>query len=240
MWTLGWHDLADDAESFEYPLSNWFSQPRDEALVNNLHDKMAQALGFPVYAQQPAIMRGTAFAQLLHYLSSPVTASGDYSRWGISRVFGLTDMETSKSQDKTLQQVGTWLPVLWQEQMLAGDGLLGHCELPGQPVVSAVGAVPRTDLDILTEAAQTSGADEVSKKFHELSMSVCLLLDDRSVAAEGYQDSWKRFWAAVNLFQFLPNFLPASRTGIEEQVYAPVIEFTRTTCLLYTSPSPRD
>ena len=228
VWTLGWHDLADD-ESSEYPLSNWFSQPRDEALVNNLYDKMAQALGFPVYAQQPAIMRGTAFEQLLHYLSSPVMATGDYSRWGMSRVFGLTDMETSKSQDSSLQQVGTWLPVLWQEQMLAGDGLLGHCELPGKPVVSAVGAVPRPDLDILSEAAQITDGDEVSKKFRELSMSLCLLLDDRNVAAEGYQDSWKRFWAAVNLFQFLPNFLPASRTGIEAQVYAPVIEFTRTT-----------
>ena len=55
-------------------------------------------------------------------------------------------------------------------------------------------------------------------------MAVTLRLDDSQVSAEDYQRQWRRFWAAVNLLQYLPEFMPVSRSGIEAQVYAPIIE----------------
>ena len=41
---------------------------------------------------------------------------------------------------------------------------------------------------------------------------------------EAFRDQWRRFWAAANLLQFLPEFLPLSRRGIEERVYAAIVE----------------
>ncbi len=220
VWTLGWHDLPDNKPDNEMVLDPWFSQPRDKALINDLFDKIAKQLELPVYGQQNEITRGAAFQQLLQLLAKPVATKNAFSHWAVSRTFGLTDLVSSQKQDNSLQQVGTWLPVPWQERYLKNLSLLGCSELFGVPAVMAVAGITESDIVAFSAGSPTNKPD-----LDNMNISLCLLLDDRQVEAEGYQDSWKKFWASANLLQFLPAFLPACRTGIEAQVYAPVIEF---------------
>ena len=234
VWSLTWQDLPGHATAPEYLLESWFDQPYDRNVTEKLYDQIAASLSLPRYAQQHESVRRPAFEQLLQYLRDPVGVTDAYREWAVSRVFGLTNMAASSDQQPVLQQVGAWLPELWQEKHLSGDGLLGRCELSSEPVVTAVAAIPSAALDALTQvknkATENSGANTSVTTAHksilpeDLPLSLCLLLDDREVVHEGYRDSWQLFWSAANLLQFLPHFLPASRSGIEAVAYAPVLE----------------
>jgi len=55
-------------------------------------------------------------------------------------------------------------------------------------------------------------------------IAVCLHLDDSDTTSSEYKLAWRRFWSAANLLQYLPEFMPTSRTGIEARRYAPIID----------------
>ena len=235
VWTLGWHDLPDDKAENEMVLDSWFTQPQDKAIIDTLFDKIAKQMGLPAYGQQNDITRGASFQHLLQLLAEPVATTNAFSHWAVSRAFGLTDLTSSQNQENTLQQVGAWLPVPWQEKYLKNLSLIGSCDLFGIPKVLAVTGITETDIEAFSAATPTNKVD-----FSTMNISLCLLLDDRQIEAEGYQDSWRRFWASANLLQFLPAFLPACHTGIEDQVYAPVIEYGQGNLKKGSDPTIKD
>jgi len=249
VWTFGWRDLPSSDEPREPDLVAWFIQPFDRTMTDRIFDKAAVKLGIAAFARQAHETRLHPFDQWLHLLADPIVATQDYTSWAFSRAFGMLDQANSQTAELH-QQVGSWLPVPWQEDHLAGsDSLLGFRRLDGTPVVDAVACMPRQGLALLAEMSKSarkaapsngldigsdvldqvaeSAPDWSSTSTHPLAslpMAVVLRLDDSDTSAEDYQRQWRRFWAAANLLQYLPEFMPVSRSGIEALRYAPIIE----------------
>lgn len=90
------------------------------------------------------------------------------------------------------------------------------------------------------QAADGGRADPVNVAAHPLaglSIACALLLDDATPNGETFRDQWRRFWAAANLLQFLPEFLPLSRSGIEARRYAAIIEDAEGLAVMATGPA---
>lgn len=254
VWTMGWRDLPADDDRREPELAEWFSQPRDRFMIDKVFDPAAATLGIGSFAIQPHETRSRVFVQWLHVLADPMTAEREFTSWAYSRAFGLLDFEASKAPDVLRQRVGTWIPGAWQDLYLDGELLLGHREFEGMPMVDAVVSLPKSALAILTDAVRTAKAEAVvgtrdpmssldktldeaaepkltmndrKASVHplaELPLSMVLRLDDAMPVGDDFKRQWRRFWAAVNLLQYLPELMPVARAGIEKQVYAGVIE----------------
>jgi len=97
-----------------------------------------------------------------------------------------------------------------------------------QPVGTRDPMSPMEASSELSEVAESRiAADSRKASVHPLAhlpLSVVLRLDDTNPSGDDFQLQWRRFWAAVNLLQYLPELMPVSRSGIERQVYAPIIE----------------
>ena len=252
VWTLGWHDLPGrERDEYRKPmLGEWFGQPAHRAVIDGFYDTTVDQLDLPRFANQPPETGQPVFEQLLHYLRDPIAATRDYTGFATSRAFGLLDPSSAANADPIAQAVGTWLPEPWQERHVdvsARARLIGCHELAGQPSVTAVASLGRDSLKALTERAETVcrnaraknpdhtaarrvaepepsyGAD-APHPFHDLVLACALRLDDAHPDGDEYRDQWRRFWAAANLLQFLPEFLPLSRSGIEARRYAAIIE----------------
>ncbi len=221
VWTLFWSDLAPTDEQPEYLLGRWFEQPSvsGKAVVEGIYNKIAGELGLQAYGTQPAVCREPSMAQFLAYLARPVVSKVLFQHWAVSRIFGLAGRD---QQAQVIQQAGTWLPVPWQEQHLSDDGLAGIETLDGYPPVTAVSVVRRQTMQQLQGHGDAGQSGTLPQG---LAVSLCLQLDDTNPEHESFQEGWKRYWAAVNLLQFAPAFLPVCRSGIEAQVYAPVLEY---------------
>lgn len=253
VWTLGWRDLPAEDEHREAELGDWFTQPHDRVMVDKVFDPAAAALGIGSFAIQPQETRARVFVQWLHVLADPVIAEREFTSWAFSRAFGLLDSKTFQAPDALRQRVGTWIPAAWQDLYLDEESLLGHREFTGTPMVDAVVSLPKSALGLLSdwaraakqeaigtrdpmsaydksldEAAEpTMGKSYLKASVHPLAalpLSMVLRLDDRNPVGDDFKLQWRRFWAAVNMLQYLPELMPVSRSGIEKQVYAGVIE----------------
>ena len=223
VWTLFWSDLATPTEEASYALDSWFAQPSHAGrkVIKTLYDPIATALGMHAFGVQPQVCRSLPFEQLLAYLAQPKTTADTLRQWSVSRIFGLCN---SEGTDQVLQHAGTWLPVPWQEQHLQDVALAGLEKLDGYPVVTAAAIVGNQALSQLQTHARAGNTATLPA---HLDLSICLQLDDDNPDHEAFHTNWQRFWAAANMLQFAPSFLPVSRSGIEQQVYAPVLDFYR-------------
>lgn len=256
VWTFGWRDMPASDDRREPELGSWFSQPFDRTMANRIYDKAAEELGISSFAGQPIETSQRPFQQWLYLLSDPMAATRDYTNWAFSRAFGMLDPNASKDSSSLHQQVGSWLPAAWQQDNLKQENtLLGHRELEGVPSVDAVVCLHKDGLKLLndqvalakaaasrvedsasmdrptlvqseTSESATTDLDAFAHPLAGLPMAVVLRLDDGVTDAEDYQRQWRRFWAAANLLQYLPEFMPVSRSGIEGLRYAPIIEDT--------------
>jgi hypothetical protein len=73
-------------------------------------------------------------------------------------------------------------------------------------------------------AAAAAVNPETGTSLPLIPVAVCLHIDDSDTSSPEYKQAWQRFWAAANLLQYLPEFMPTSRSGIEALRYAPIIE----------------
>ena len=221
VWTLFWNDLAEVDHPAEYSLGSWFDQPTAEgkSSVNMIYKQIAAVLELPAYGNQPDTCSEASLVQLLDYLREPESTKEIWQKWSVSRIFGLAG---SDPKSQTIQQIGTWLPVPWQEKHLIDDGLVGNEVLEGYPSVASAVVVKKKALDQFSEHAVSGQKKSLPKS---LAMSACLQLDDSNPDHPGFGEGLQKFWAASNMLQFAPNYLPVCRSGIEAQVYAPMLEF---------------
>ena len=248
VWSLGWHDLPRRDEQRKSSLGEWFDQPANRKAIDILYDKTVDPLDLPRFANQAPELGLPVFEQLLHYLRDPIAATRDYTSFATSRAFGLLDPTSAADATPIAQRIGTWLPEPWQERYVADCArLLGCHDLAGKPSVTAVASLARDSLQALIERAETArrgvsgGAAEhamfaraaespgsyhavTEHPFDALHIACALWLDDSKPDGEAFRDQWRRFWAAANVLQFLPEFLPLSRSGIEARVYAAIVE----------------
>jgi len=253
VWTLGWRDLPATDDGREFELGEWFSQPCDRAMIDKVFDPAAAALGIGSFAIQPHETRARVFEQWLHVLADPVTAEREFTSWAFSRAFGLLDFDSFKSPDALRQRVGTWIPGVWQDLYLDGESLLGHREFEGMPMVDAVVSLPKSALGMLTDAVRVAKSEPLATRdpmsslsreldtaaespgwmfgdkgsahpLADIPISMVLRLDDVNPVGDDFKKQWRRYWASINLLQYLPELIPVSRSGIERQVYAGVIE----------------
>jgi DEAD/DEAH box helicase domain-containing protein len=224
VWTLVWDDLQIGEINRDTLLADWFDQPSElgKAVIDRVYKPIASQLGIPDYGNLSSTGNRAPFDTLLDYLSAPQFVSDLLYQWSVSRIFGLVSHDNISG---TTQQAGTWLPVPWQDAHLSDDGLAGLTTLSEVPKVTSAGVIKRAALGQLTEHASSQTPQLLPSK---LAISLCLELDDNSPEHEDFILAWQRFWAASNLLQFAPAFLPVSRSGIESKVYAPIIEYYQT------------
>ena len=227
VWTLVWDDLRTDEIDRSTLLTDWFDQPFEpgRTVIDRVYKPISQQLNLPDYGNLSDSGNRAAFDLLLDYLSAPGLTRDRLMQWSVSRIFGLTSHEQVAN---TSQQAGTWLPVPWQEQHLTDDGMAGITPLCVSPQVTAAAMIKRSALTQLTEHANGNSESPLPK---QLDLSMCLQLDDSSPDHDDFGIAWQQFWAATNMLQFSPAFLPVSRSGIEAKIYAPIIEHYQTSGL---------
>lgn len=208
VWTITWSDLPSHDEQPEYLLERWFEQAfsRESSAIYNMIVKESER---PGYGQQASMTRQPTFEQLMYLLAKPQMAEAIYTDYALSRAVGLLDMAASGDSETVLQKAGSWLPEPWQERYVTEDLLVGLHELPAASAVTVFVAIPQA-------AVRSNMKNPVA--------SVCLRLDDAETSSREFKETWQQFWSAANILQYLPQFLPASRKGIEGRVYADIIE----------------
>lgn len=207
VWSLGWKDLPKVDFKPDPLLEEWFEQPCSNSAAS-LFDEIATRLERPTFAQHREITGTSSFQLFVDYLGAPVDRSRGLAWYAQSRVFGLIDQQASHQPDETLQSVGTWVPIPWQENHFEQSVLVGSRDL-SDGAVTAVASMP---------------TDSIADGSFETETALCLMLDDRETDTPHYKKAWHRFWTTCNVMQFLPHFLPTSRSGIEKGVYAEIIE----------------
>lgn len=207
VWSLGWKDLPKADFKPDSLLEAWFEQPCSDSAAS-LFDQIASRVERSTFAQQREITETPSFHLFVEYLSAPIDRLRSLAWYAQSRLFGLIDQQASRQPEETLQSVGTWIPIPWQESHFDQDVLVGSREF-SVGAVMAVASLPKASI--------TNGS-------FDKDAALCLMLDDRETDTPAYKDAWHRFWSASNVMQFLPHFLPTSRSGIEKAVYAEIIE----------------
>ena len=220
VWTLVWDDLSREARTDAEVGWNWLKRPADANTLEGyqLYEQSAEALGLPSFANQPPIVSGQPFEQLVAYLRKPETTAAAFAHFAISRVFSLS---RDVNQDDCRPRAGTWLPMPWQDAHFPDARLAGERVLNTDPPVTLATTVSTTAMQRLGSMAKDTTPDALSR----LPISACLNLDDREPLAESFKPAWRQFWAAANLLQFAPRFLPVSRSGIESLSYADLITY---------------
>jgi len=92
------------------------------------------------------------------------------------------------------------------------------------PMSANTSATADDDRQVAESGSLTNPAVASAHPLAHIPVSLVLRIDDTHPSGDDYQLQWRRFWAAANLLQYLSEFMPVARSGIEKQVYAPIIE----------------
>lgn len=207
VWSLNWWDLPSPDVALNTDVISWLQHPL-ESKAADYFNKLAEKLEKSQFNQLSSLALEGPFKWFLHYLSGAETVVGRLRWLALSRQFSLLDILTARDtlRRSKIQSSATGLsPQAWQQLHLEGEIIAGLRNVYGEPGVHAIGSLPIHAL---------SSANEL---FQEASLLLCL--DDSNTAHEAFKESWRRFWAATNIFQFLPHFCAVTLKGLNGGTY---------------------
>ena len=211
VWSLNWWDLPCPGIALNTDVVSWLQYPLDNTAATYFN-KLAEKLEKPQFNQLSSLALEGPFKWFLHYLSGSEAAVERLQWLALSRQFSSLDILAARDiQRRSKIQSSTigLSPQTWQQFNLHGEVTVGLHQVYGEPDVHAIGSVPKHAL---------SSAHEL---FQEATLLLCL--DDSNTSHEFFKDSWRRFWAASNLFQFIPNFCPVTIEGLKGGTYDELI-----------------
>jgi len=207
VWTLTWKDLPPTTND---SIADATAFLRTDGPCREMFDGLIKAKGINgwSFANATQTIGKGPFHWLLKYLSTPIEAEKMLGVCAASRLYGwirmnANDPAVKQALDYELQEN---VPAALVEKFIstpAAPLLIGG-------VMNAFSGSP-SPVETVVALAQ----DELQGELCDGRVSLCL--DDRYASQQAdFEKPWRQFWAAATLFQFVSQWYPTTRTGVEE------------------------
>lgn len=211
VWSLNWDDLPKPGYAETHPEVSHFLNPLDETGFA-VWNQIASRGHWDLYQAYSEVVRKGSFAWLIEYLSAAAPRLEGLRNAALSRAISTLNIAGMKSPESNVGLIDSAYqlsPSSWHHSHHDG-ALLGMRTFETVPDLTVVASVPMSSLASATALTQSS--------------AMLIYLDDTKISLEGYEASWRIFWAASNLFQFLPYFIPVSASGLQSGGYESLVQ----------------
>ncbi|MBV0932076.1 DEAD/DEAH box helicase [Marinobacterium weihaiense] len=201
VWSLNWQDLPAKGQAQTHPETDWLVHPLVPSTLMQ-YGKIAARLHWPSFESQTPLLQQGGLRWLIYYLAHGEQGLVTAAR---SRALCLLDFAAAGAQDVFgLQQMRDYAPHDWQQRLQPGcvSGQASLNDLPELTLIAAMGQAAFKQPEQLAKGP-----------------AVLAWLDDTAEDHEDFRLVWRRYWCAVNLLQFMPDFAGVCRSGIEQAAY---------------------
>lgn len=204
VWSLNWDDLPKKGYASSRDECTWLNQPLKPASLV-FHDRIAEQAGWPAFQKSDAVLKIGSFGLLLVFLKGDINTIRAAARSRVLALLDFASMRDRPAMDGLLHECRSYAPLAWGADYLTEDNLLGMASVHDLPEFTLIASVPH---GAITKVSQL---DE--------QLTVLAWMDDRNTGDEEFQQVWRRFWVASNLFQFLVDATFVCATGVSDAIY---------------------
>ncbi len=200
VWSLNWRDLPEAGIANDDGPVAWMREAPNGKAVKYV-DAIAGKTGQRSFNELVSLSRRGPFEWLLDYLSDAPGSHENLSWLALALQISTLDLSKPGASPRRYPVDKASIPEPWVLEHLSGDLLTGARTLHHQPQLSLLASLPMESLKLFDRLRRDA--------------ALLLYLDDRAPDQVDYELTWRRYWTAFNLFQFLNHFcpLPASATG---------------------------
>jgi DEAD/DEAH box helicase domain-containing protein len=211
VWTLTWDDLPVKGKVNSFPEAAWCI-PSLNADGDKFYDELATRAGWPLYHQSLQAIGAESFGWFIRALAGDVSTLRELALSRLLSTFSKTKIRSANDQAQMRRDVTKNSAAYWADEYLGDDAILGQSVLNDMPMLSVFSCLPRE-------------AFKQGEHIREQVVALLVLEDDSSVRNhDDFRLVWRRFWCAANLFQFIGGMGLTTTSGIQSNIYQPLVD----------------